>query len=81
MATGALGVLAERGLAVPKDVAIVGFDDSPAATAGTVQLTTVHQPSLEMGEKMAAMMLSLLRGEVIPQVHVMETRLVIRDSA
>lgn len=81
MATGALGVLAEHGLAVPTDVAVVGFDDSPAATAGAIQLTTVHQPSLEMGEKMAAMMLSLLRGETIDQVHLMETRLVIRDSA
>lgn len=81
MATGALGVLAEHGLAVPGDVAIVGFDDSPAATAGAVQLTTVRQPSLEMGEKMAELMLSLLRGETIEQIHVMDTSLVIRDSA
>ncbi len=81
MATGAVGVLAEHGLTIPGDVAIVGFDDSPAATTGAVQLTTVHQPSLEMGEKMAQMMLSLLRGETIDQVHLMETRLVIRDSA
>jgi DNA-binding LacI/PurR family transcriptional regulator len=81
MATGALGVLAEQGLTVPHDVAIVGFDDSPAATAGAIQLTTVHQPSLEMGEQMASMMLSLLRGEDVEQVHLMETHLVIRDSA
>jgi len=81
MATGAMTVLTERGLSVPKDVAIVGFDDSPAATAGVVQLTTVHQPSLEMGEKMAEMMLGLLRGESIEPAAAMATRLVIRDSA
>lgn len=81
MATGAMAVLAERGLRVPKDVAIVGFDDSPAATAGAVQFTTVHQPSLEMGEKMAEMLLGLLRGESIEPTSVMTTRLVIRDSA
>lgn len=81
MATGAMAVLQERGLNVPADVAIVGFDDSPAATTGAVRLTTVRQPSLEMGEKMASMMLGLLRGETVDQVCVMETSLVIRDSA
>jgi DNA-binding LacI/PurR family transcriptional regulator len=81
MATGAMAVLAERGLSVPTDVAVVGFDDSPAATAGAVQLTTVHQPSLEMGEKMAEMLLGLLRGESVEPTAVMATHLVIRDSA
>jgi LacI family transcriptional regulator len=81
MATGAMAVLTERGLSVPKDVAIVGFDDSPAATAGAVQLTTVHQPSVEMGEKMAEMMLRLLRGESVEPAAAMATHLVIRDSA
>ncbi|WP_349903593.1 LacI family DNA-binding transcriptional regulator [Parafrigoribacterium humi] len=81
MAAGALGVLAERRIAVPADIAVVGFDDSPAAVAGPIQLTTVHQPSYEMGEKMAEVMLGLLRGENVDRVHLLETRLVIRDSA
>lgn len=81
MATGAMSVLRERGRSIPDDVAVVGFDDSPAAIAGDIQLTTVHQPSTEMGEKMAHTLLSLLRGETAEREVIMPTRLVIRESA
>jgi DNA-binding LacI/PurR family transcriptional regulator len=81
MATGAISVLRERGRAVPGDVAVVGFDDSSAATGGEIQLTTVHQPSREMGAEMARMLLALLRGETIERERVMPTRIVVRDSA
>src|SRR5690606_36346201 len=43
MATGALSVLRERGRRVPEDLAVVGFDDSPAASSSAIPLTTVHQ--------------------------------------
>jgi DNA-binding LacI/PurR family transcriptional regulator len=81
MATGAIQVLLERGFSIPADVAIVGFDDSPAATSGTIQLTTVHQPSEAMGVQMARMMLALLRGEPVEHQCIMETHIVERDSA
>jgi DNA-binding LacI/PurR family transcriptional regulator len=81
MATGALSVLRDRGRQVPQDVAVVGFDDSSAATSGDIQLTTVHQPSREMGVEMARMLLALLRGEPTDRARVMPTRMVIRDSA
>jgi len=81
MATGAVSVLRERGRRIPEDVAVVGFDDSPAAIGGDIQLTTVHQPSMEMGEKMAHMLISMLRGEQTERECIMETRLVIRQSA
>ncbi len=81
MATGAVSVLRERGYAIPQDVAVVGFDDSPAAIGGDIQLTTVHQPSMEMGEKMAEMLLALLRGESVERVCTMDTRMVVRASA
>jgi LacI family transcriptional regulator len=80
MATGALSVLRERGRTIPADVAVVGFDDSPAATSGEVELTTVHQPSVEMGEAMAHMLLALLRGEEPQPVNIMQTRMVVRAS-
>jgi DNA-binding LacI/PurR family transcriptional regulator len=66
---------------VPGDVAVVGFDDSSAATSGEIQLTTVHQPSREMGAEMAGMLLALLRGEPTERERVMPTRMVVRDSA
>ena len=81
MAAGALSVLRERGLRVPDDVAVVGFDDSPAATDGDVKLSTVRQPSVEMGIKMAEMMLGILRGEPVERVSIMPTTLILRDSA
>ncbi len=81
MASGAISVLRERGIRVPEDVAIVGFDDSSAATSGEIGITTVHQPSREMGGEMARMMLSLLRGEPTERERVMPTRMVVRDSA
>ncbi|CAN5332025.1 LacI family DNA-binding transcriptional regulator [soil metagenome] len=81
MATGAISVLRERGRAVPADVAIVSFDDSSAALSGEIALTTVHQPSREMGAEMVRMLLALLRGEPTERARVMPTRMVVRDSA
>lgn len=81
MASGAISVLRERGMSVPGDVAVVGFDDSSAATSGEIRLTTVHQPSREMGEEMARMLLALLRGEPTERERIMPTRIVVRDSA
>ncbi|WAB84707.1 LacI family DNA-binding transcriptional regulator [Microcella daejeonensis] len=82
MALGVLNVLRERGLRVPEDVAVVGFDDSPAALTGEVPLTTVRQPSELMGEAMARMMLDLLAGRVPTQTRLlMPTDVVVRASA
>jgi DNA-binding LacI/PurR family transcriptional regulator len=82
MAIGAVDVLREFGRSVPGDVAIVGFDDSPAATSGPVALTTVSQPSEEMGYAMADILLRRLAGdESMPHRTLMPTRLVLRESA
>ena len=81
MAMGALAVLRERGKSVPDDVAVVGFDDSPAAIAGDIQLTTVHQPSRKMGIKMAEMLLDLLQGNTPERHSIMETHIIVRESA
>lgn len=81
MASGAVAVLRDQGKSIPGDVAVVGFDDSPAATSGNVQLTTVHQPSVEAGAKTAEMLLGILRGEDVEHEVILPTHLVIRDSA
>jgi LacI family transcriptional regulator len=81
MANGAISVLRERGRAVPATVALVGFDDSSAASSGEIGLTTVHQPSREMGGEMVRMLLALLRGEPTAMARVLPTRMVVRDSA
>jgi LacI family transcriptional regulator len=81
MAAGAVAVLRERGIRVPQDVAVVGFDDISPATLGDVQLTTVHQPSREMGHEMGAMLLALLSGEARERQRTMPTWMVVRESA
>ncbi len=81
MASGAISVLRERGIRVPADVAVVGFDNSSAATSGEIGITTVNQPSRDMGFEMARMLLAQLRGEPGERVCVMPTRMVVRDSA
>lgn len=49
MALGALRAMREVGIKVPEDIAIVGFDDIPNAISSPVPLTTVRQPTQEMG--------------------------------
>jgi LacI family transcriptional regulator len=81
MAMGTVTVLRERGIAVPERIAVMGFDDSPAALASEIPLTTVRQPSVEQGERMARILLGLLDGESVPRRHIMPTEVVVRESA
>jgi LacI family transcriptional regulator len=83
MAVGALDGLREAGRSVPADVAVIGFDDISLATHSVPALTTVRQPSREMGEAAATLLLdNLLNGTPLPaEPHVVPTSLVVRDSA
>ncbi|MBM2619703.1 LacI family DNA-binding transcriptional regulator [Actinoplanes sp. LDG1-06] len=80
MAAGALGVLAERGLAVPEQVAVVGFNDIINAQLVRPALTTVHQPIVALGREMTRMLLAVIRGEE-PTPLILPTQMVIRESA
>ncbi|GAB4436059.1 MAG: LacI family DNA-binding transcriptional regulator [Anaerolineae bacterium] len=64
MAMGAIRALRERGVRVPEDVSVVGFDDIPDAAHFDPPLTTVRQPSLDMGRLAARNLLALVDGEV-----------------
>jgi DNA-binding LacI/PurR family transcriptional regulator len=82
MATGALTALSSRGIGVPDDVAIVGYDDSPAATWGEIKLTTVRQPSELMGATAVDVLLRRLDGDAeVGRENIVPTELVLRDSA
>ena len=81
MARGALAVLARAGIDVPGDVSLIGFDDSPVATAVQPNLTTVRQPSHLQGQQMADVLLSLLAGGTPPHVTMLPTELIVRGSA
>lgn len=79
MAFGARLALHRRGLRVPQDVSLVGFDDLASAVYAIPPLTTVHHPVLELGELAAQAMLQLLAGE-LPTPVLPRPRLVVRDS-
>ncbi|MEU5400089.1 LacI family DNA-binding transcriptional regulator [Streptomyces sp. NPDC005963] len=89
MAAGALRVLRERGLTVPGDVAVVGFDDMPSvADATDPPLTTVRQDIEGMGRLMVRLLMQILKGEGehgatggVPASVVTPTTLVRRASA
>lgn len=82
MAAGAMTVLRSAGIAVPDDVAVVGYDDSEAATSTDVPLTTVCQPSEEMGAAMADILIDVLNGaEDRPRMTTLPTELIVRSSA
>ncbi|HWE89794.1 MAG TPA: LacI family DNA-binding transcriptional regulator [Pseudonocardiaceae bacterium] len=81
MAFGALRQLRETGITVPADIAVVGFDDIPAAAQVVPALTTVAQPSYEMGRAAALLLLDHLAGEPLPlDPVVLPTDLVVRRS-
>ena len=81
IAFGAIAALKSRGIRVPEDVAVIGFDDDPLASVFDPSLTTVHYPMYEMGRlsfdvfQRAA---SDARGQ--PEHILLKTQLVIRRS-
>ncbi|WP_406465922.1 LacI family transcriptional regulator [Streptomyces sp. NBC_00111] len=82
MATGACHVLRDHGRRVPEDVAVIGFDDSSAASACRPPLTTVRQPVEDMAAEMTGLLLDRLAAPDRPATSVIfEPVLVVRDSA
>jgi LacI family transcriptional regulator len=82
MAIGTLRAAHERGLRVPDDLSVVGFDDVDRAELVTPQLTTVRQPLAEMGRMAVSLLLRLLDEQRLEALRVeLATRLVVRASA
>jgi LacI family transcriptional regulator len=78
---GALEAIHERHLAIPEDIAIVGFDEMPWATSLRPPLTTVAQPAFEVGRTAAELLLARVRDSSLPRRQVvLETRLIVRSS-
>lgn len=81
MAIGAMQSIFRKGLQVPKDIAVVGFDDSEVAKMVLPRLTSVRQPINEMGAVAARKMVAILKGDEKEVTHIkLETTLVIRES-
>ncbi|MDX3384187.1 LacI family DNA-binding transcriptional regulator [Streptomyces niveiscabiei] len=79
MAQGVLSALRDAGRRVPEDVAVGGFDDSPAAVASNPALTTIRQPWDRISAEMVRVLLAQIGGED-PAAVILPTELVKRDS-
>ncbi|MGF1647510.1 MAG: LacI family DNA-binding transcriptional regulator [Kineosporiaceae bacterium] len=80
MALGALRVLREKGLRVPQDVAVVGFDDIPQAREQNPPLTTVRQDVEALGRRTGEILLRRLRGDPGIAQEIIPVELVVRAS-
>ena len=82
MAVGAMAALRVAGRAIPGDVAVVGFDDSPLTTTTAPMLSSVRQPIEEMGREMARLLMQDIRNPGAPPRRViLDTQLVVRGSS
>jgi LacI family transcriptional regulator len=70
MTVGGLQAIADAGLRIPSDIAIVGFDDSSWAAALNPPLTVIAQPTYEIGLQAARLLLRRIDGEKFPPRHV-----------
>ena len=81
VAFGALVGIKERGLHVPRDVALVGFDDVQLAHYVDPPLTTVRLPAYNLGYRAAALLTRLIGDELVEEPEILlQTELVVRQS-
>ena len=82
MAIGALGAARELGLAIPDQLAIVGYDDIPAAAISYPPLTTIVNPAYEMGWQAGNILLERMADpDMNPRHVVVPHRIAVRESA
>jgi DNA-binding LacI/PurR family transcriptional regulator/serine phosphatase RsbU (regulator of sigma subunit) len=80
MLVGALGVLRGRGLRVPKDLLVAGFDDAPQARIANPSFTTVGQPLMGLARIAVETLLACLDGATVPECIEVEVDVVTRQS-
>ena len=84
LAVGAIVALRKKNIRIPEDVAIVSFNDEPICTIVTPTLTSVSQPTFEMGKMAIVLLINQIEnpdGLDKPEVKVFKTELKIRESS
>ncbi len=83
LALGAFVAIKDKGLRIPQDVAIVGFNDEPIMSLLTPKLSSVAQPAFEMGRRAARLFIEHIHAEGNPDTEtiVLKPQLMIRDSS
>lgn len=83
IAIGAYMAINQRGIKIPDEISIIGYDDIEMASIISPKLTTVSQPFYEMGKNAAELLLKRIKEDTkaVPQTILLPTRLIIRESA
>ena len=84
LAVGAIAALRKKNIRIPEDVAIVSFNDEPICTIVTPTLTSVSQPTFEMGKMAITLLINQIENPNCvdkPEVIVFKTELKIRESS
>jgi DNA-binding LacI/PurR family transcriptional regulator len=80
MAMGAITLLQDKGISVPEQVKVIGFDDSMIAQTSRPALSSIRQDVIALGEAAGSLMIAQLNGEDFEPI-ILPTELVIRGSA
>ena len=81
IAMGAINALRDNGLNIPEDVSVIGFNDNFAASIFYPKITTISQPTYDMGSVAMRMLIKLLNKKELEEAHyVLEHQLIERES-
>ncbi|GHV65647.1 LacI family transcriptional regulator [Spirochaetia bacterium] len=85
MAIGAIKAIQERGLSVPDDISVIGYDDIDIASLCTPTLTTIRQPKYKMGEHSVRCLLNRIESrnsgqDIAPIITTLKTEIIVRNS-
>ena len=80
MALGLIHAFHERGIRVPEDVSVIGFDDVPDAQHFLPPLTTIRQDFRALGTLSVTTLLAEIRGDDVPRRTLLEPELIVRES-
>ncbi len=81
MALEVITVAMEKGLKIPQDLSVLGFDDNPSAIFGSVALTTIKQPLFSMAEQAVKSLNALIAGKKKSPIQIiLVPELIVRDS-
>lgn len=79
-AVGVINALQRRGYGVPDDFSVIGFDDLDIASFYHPALTTIHQPTYQLGREAAKMLFTHIGGENDAKAQIITPQLIIRES-
>lgn len=81
MAIGAMKAIKSKGLTVPGDISVVGFDDIKFASIYEPALTTIGQPSFDIGKKAMELLIKIINNDDLEKIqYILEDQLIVRDS-